>query len=396
MSVRPQPEVQLERTTVSEALAAVRAVAEEEAARTDASAEFPVEALSAMRRTGLLGLMVPEAFGGAGGSLTDLVDTTLALGRSDMSVAMIFAMHCQQVATLDRFGTAALRERVLPAVARGEVYIASVTTEPGKGGHLLTSESPATRDADGWIHIDRQAPVVTGGAHADGFLVTVLTPGATSPAQVDLVYADQAQLELEVLGGWSPLGMRATHSIPMRLAGEVPEDQLLGERGEFRTIVASTFGPLAHLGWSAAWLGTAAGALSRVVEHVRSPSGRKSFDPSSDLLLAKVAAIRVKLDVIHALLRHTLAVVDGPSAPSATPVQLLVNTLKTQAAEECFAAVHQLVELVGLRHGYLTGSPMWLERAFRDLRSATLNYGNERLLLANGALALLDREVNLA
>jgi acyl-CoA dehydrogenase len=324
-----------------------------------------------------------------------MVDATLELSRVDMSVGMIFAMHCQQALTLARYAGPRLRAEVLPALGRGELYLASVTTERGKGGHLLSSESPVEA-GDGLLRIDRDAPIVTGGPHADGFLVTVLAPDATSPTQVSLVYAAREQLKLEVTGDWQPLGMRATHSVPMRLAGAVPAEQVVGEPGGFRSIVGALFGPAAHLGWSAAWLGTAAGALSRVLHLVRSPEGRRQFDTASELLLTRLARIRARLDAVHALLRHALSVVDGAADPSAPPVQLLVNTLKTRAAEDCFAAVHELVELVGLRHGYLRGSPLALERAYRDLRSATLNYANDRLYLVNGSLALLDQEVRLA
>jgi acyl-CoA dehydrogenase len=57
--------------------------------------------------------------------------------------------------------------------------------------------------------------------------------------------------------------------------------------------------------------------------------------------------------------------------------------------------VEELIELVGLRHGYLRNQPLALERALRDLRSASLNYGNDRLHLANGSLSLLDQETTL-
>nr|WP_042178175.1 acyl-CoA dehydrogenase family protein [Kibdelosporangium sp. MJ126-NF4]CEL13024.1 Acyl-CoA dehydrogenase [Kibdelosporangium sp. MJ126-NF4]CTQ98710.1 Acyl-CoA dehydrogenase [Kibdelosporangium sp. MJ126-NF4] len=370
-------------------------VAERYADTTDAEARFPDEALTAMRQTGLLGLMVPAEFGGCGGTLTDLVTTTVELGKADMSVAMIFAMHCQQVATLARYGGDRLRSEVLTAVAEGKSYLASVTTEAGKGGHLLTSDSPLDRIGD-TLRIDRQAPIVTGGAHADGFLVTMAMPGATSPAQVDLLYAARDQVELDVLGDWQPLGARATESLPMRLVGSVPEWQVIGSHGGFRAIAAALFAPLAHIGWAAAWLGAAAGAYSRVLAHIRSPQGRRQFDPSSELLLTRLADARARLDVVHALLRHTVSVVESTVDLSTPSVQLLVNTLKTEAAVGCFTVADMLVELTGLRHGYLTGSPLRLERTFRDLRSASLNYGNDRLRLANGSLALMDTGVHFA
>jgi acyl-CoA dehydrogenase len=132
-----------------------------------------------------------------------------------------------------------------------------------------------------------------------------------------------------------------------------------------------------------------------VLRLVRGKDGRRQFDPSSELLLTRLARVRHRLDTVHALLRHTVSTIEAAPDLSAPPVQLLVNTLKVQAAEQCCRAVDELVELVGLRHGYLRGSALFLERALRDLRSASLNYANDRLNLVNGALVLLDQEVRL-
>ena len=376
-------------------LADVLAVIRREAKVADETASFPGQALSALRASGLLGIVVPGQYGGLGGGLAGLVDVTMRLAREDLSVALIFAMHCQQAATMVRYASGDLRAELLPPLGRGELYLASVTTERGSGGSLLVSESPVTA-GDGLLRIDREAPVVTGGTVADGFLITTLAAGATTPAQVSLVYARRDQLKLEVLGDWQPLGMRATASVPMRLSGEIPEHQVVGQAGDFRSIVTSVFGPIAHIGWSAAWLGAAAGALSRVVGQLREPGRRSAVDTRSELLLTRLARVRARLDAVHGLLRHTLGVIDAAQDMSVPPVQLLVNALKTQAAEQCFTAVHELVDQAGLRHGYLRDSPLYLERVFRDLRSASLNYSNDRIYLVNGALALLDQEVRLA
>lgn len=377
------------------ALGSSAAVAAEHAARCDAEAAFPDAALHELRRSGLLGLMVPASFGGSGGDLTDLVEAAMQLGRVDLSVALIFAMHCQQVIALDRYGSDRLRAEVLPPIAEGKVYLGSVTTSPGTGGHLLSSDS-ASQQAGAELLIDRRAPIVTGGAHADAFLVTMGTPGASSPAQVDLVYAARDQLQLEVTGDWQPLGMRATESLPMRLVGTIPGWQVVGGPGGFGRIAAECFAPLAHLGWAASWLGTATGAYSRVLRHLREPARRGQVDPGSELLLTRLAQARQRLEVVHALLRHTLTVLGRTDDAAARPVQLLVNSLKVVAAEECVRVVDELIELVGLRYGYLKGSPLGLERALRDLRSASLNYANDRLRLSNGALSLLDANVSFA
>ncbi|MFC4049249.1 acyl-CoA dehydrogenase family protein [Actinomadura syzygii] len=376
-----------------DAVEATCEAAERDAAAADATATFPVAALTAMRDTGLLGLTAPADHGGRGGGVTDLVEATILLGRADLSVALIFTMHCQQVMTLARHAGPRLRERVLPQVAKGAMYLASVTTSAGSGGRLQTSSSPSLRDGD-LIRIDRDAPIVTGGAHADGFLITVQTAGTATPGQVDLVFAARDQLDVRMLGGWQPLGMRATESTPMRLTGAVPAWQTVGEPGGFPAIAAGLFAPLAHVGWAAAWLGTAAGALSRVVRHLRGP-GRSAAGPPGELVRAHLATVRGRLDVVNALLRHTAAVLDSVGDLSAPPVQLLVNTLKVRASQECYQAVDELIDVAGLKHGYMAGSALGLERALRDLRSASLNYSNDRLTLANGSLALMDSQVHL-
>jgi alkylation response protein AidB-like acyl-CoA dehydrogenase len=381
-------------TSLAELVEEAARVTADHARRTDAEAVFPVEALESLRRTRLLGLLVPAADGGLGGGLGDVLSATRRLGREDMSLAMIFAMHCQQVAAVVEHADGPLRGELLPRIGEGGVYLASVTTEAGKGGALLTSRA-SLEQREGHLLLDRFAPIVTGGAHADGFLVTMRSPGSDDEHDVSLVYAGRDQLEVASAGGWDPLGMRASHSGALHLRGIVPDHQVVGEHGRFRDIVSHTFGPLAHLGWSAAWLGTAEGALSRTVGMLRSGRTRGGASLDSELLLSRLGRVRHRLEAVAALLAHTLDVVthDDVSRPR---VQLLVNGLKVTASEQCHTAVQELVDAVGLRHGYLRDSPLALERSLRDLRSASLNFSNDRLLLADGRLTLLDAEVRLA
>jgi acyl-CoA dehydrogenase len=375
-------------------LAAILPVIAEQAREVDERAAFPTGNLTALRGSGLLGLLVPARYGGLGGNLTDLVETAAEMAGACLSTAMIWAMHCQQVAALVAHGSPELRARLLPRIARGEVYIASVTSERGKGGHLLTARAPLRRDA-GRIRVERDAPIVTGGQYADGFLVTMRDSADATDGAVSLVYADRADLETSCGGSWNPMGMRGTHSVAMTLSGSVPAENLVGPPGEFRTVAVSTFAPVGHLAWVACWLGAARGALAAVQGLLHGPAGRQ-FDRGSELLRTRLARVRLDLDTVAALLaqcRRDLTSGDDLEAPA---IQLRLNGLKVFGAERCHAAVDTLVELTGLRHGYLRDAPLALERVLRDLRSASLNYANDRLLLANGALSLLDRGVHLA
>jgi alkylation response protein AidB-like acyl-CoA dehydrogenase/acyl carrier protein len=379
------------RPSAPDALERCCAAAREHAVSTDEQARFPVETVDVMRDTGLLGWTVPVEYGGAGRSLRDMLDVTSTLSRECMSVGMIFAMHCQQVAGVVEHGSDQLRDEVLPEVADGRMYLASVTTDAGSGGSLLASASELT-EAAGILHLDRMAPIVTGGAYADGFLITTLAPDASSPNEVSLVFARRDQLDVQGIGGWDPLGMRATHSIPMKLVGEIPASQTVGIPGRFRDIVVKTFGPLAHLGWAASWLGTADGAQSRVIRHLR--DSRADGKLGSELLARRLSRVRQRSDIVHALISQAVdALARGTQPVSSPPMQLLLNGVKITASEQCYAIVDELIELVGLRHGYLRNSPLALERALRDLRSCSLNFSNDRLHASNGSLALMDQAV---
>lgn len=112
--------------------------------------------------------------------------------------------------------------------------------------------------------------------------------------------------------------------------------------------------------------------------------------------MTRLSRSRQRLDTVHALIDHAREVVETTADLSVPKVQLLINAVKITAAEECYRAVDELVDAVGMRHGYLRDSPTRLEQSLRDLRSAVLNYSNDRLHLADGRLTLLDQEVRFA
>jgi acyl-CoA dehydrogenase len=381
-------------TTLADRVTAVLPVLRDEARTADEHARFPERSLRALRDSGLMGLLVPVEYGGLGGRLDDLVYVAGELAGSCLSTAMIWAMHCQQVAVLVDHADPRLRARLLPDLGAGTVYVASVTSEKGKGGHLLSAASPLRR-AGGDLHIRRDAPIVTGGLYADGFLITMRDSESAPPSAVTLVYAARTDLSVQTSGDWNPLGMRGTHSVAMRLEGRVDDGHVVGVPGDFRTVAVSRFIPVGHIGWAACWLGAARSAMRAVLGMMRDPRGRGQFNVRSDLVRARLARIRLDLDTMAALLGQVVREVDRADDPDAVPLQLRLNGLKVLASERSFEIVDTLIQLVGLRHGYLRDAPVPLERLFRDLRSASLNYANERLLLANGALTLMDRDVTL-
>ncbi len=383
-------------------LDAARAVLPIVAARAgavDENAEFPVESLTALRETPLMGLLVPRDYGGMGGTLADLAEVARELATACTATAVIWSMHCQQVAAVVRHAGPGLRERVLPRIARGQIYVGSVTTERGKGGHLLTAQAPLEPAPGGRLRLHRDAPISTGALHADAYLITMRAAPEAADTDVRLVWADRPAVSVRTHSGWNPMGMRGTQSVALAIDGEIEAGDVVGR--DFRDVALRTFVPAGHIAWASAWLGAAQGAYRRTVSMLRDPRSRRGYDLNSELLVTRLARSRADLDCIEALLERTIATVDrigghGTTAEVESPAyQILVNELKVIASERSFEAVNRLVDLVGLRHGYLKASTTGLERVLRDLRSAPLMYANDRLDLANGRLALFDRAARL-
>ncbi|MFD9498144.1 acyl-CoA dehydrogenase family protein [Streptomyces sp. NPDC060035] len=369
------------------------------AAEADREGAFPARNVEALRESGLLGFLVPAQYGGMGGDLRGMVRIAQRLAGACLNTATIWSMHCQQADAVVRYGTEELKAQLLPSVARGDTYLASVTTEAVKGWSFITARSPIVSRADG-LHLDRHAPVVSGGAHADGFLVTMRASENAPPHEVSLVYVGRDQVRVECAGDWNTLGMRGMENVSLRLTGAVPERNLIGTSGGFRKVAVESAIPLAHLGLSACWLGAAQEAFAGLIGHLRNPRRKGGPDLSSDLVRERLARIRLDLELVHGYLQRVTQEVSDVREDArevrGEVLQIHLNTLKLAASDLSFRAVDRMVELAGMAVGYSANSHVPLERTLRDLRSASLNYSNDRLWTANGALSLWDRSVTLA
>lgn len=357
----------------------------------DRERRFPEESLDALRSLGLAGYFIPRELGGVGGSLDTYVKVAALLGEECLSTAVVWAMHAQQVDVLVNQEFEG-RERVLGDIAARQLLVASVTTEYGKGGSLLNSISPLVRDGSR-LRVERAAPIVACAEQAEYFLITMKAADKASAPTLVLVH--RADGEIKVTGPWNTLGMRGTMSLPMSFNVTVPPERIIGE--SFRQLVIRTMIPVGHLGWVAAWFGAARGAFSRVLSRLRQLGAKKEKNLDSDLLRARLAEVRVSLDLVEAMLASISSKMDRLRAERAPQeayeeitFNIAVNNLKIAGSRMMFAAVDQLVEICGLFGGYVEDDEMGLERVFRDMRSASLMFHNDRLLDANGNLVFVE------
>lgn len=362
------------------------------AAEVDECGRFPTESVAALHEGGLIGFFVPARLGGLEGDTRTFWQIAAILGESCLSTALIWAMHGQQVATLAEHA-AEEHAGILADVARRGSLVASVTTEYGKGGDLFTSRTPL-RAEPGGLRLCRAAPIVSYGAEAEFYLITMLRGEGMPANDVCLALVKRTDGQISVAGEWQAMGMRGTASVPMSFDVHIGPERLIGRA--FRQMALQTMVPIGHLGWAAAWFGAARGACRRFVGQLRrSSQGRQKL--KSDLFIHRLASIRVSLDLMESMIYRLADQLEQWKRDDAPPAMyeditfnITLNNLKIASSQLAFAVSDGLLELSGLSQGYLKGDALGLERTFRDLRSAALMYHNDRLMAANGKLILVE------
>lgn len=374
----------------------LRKLFQKNAKKIDLTAEFPSENLLALKESGFMGLNVPTQYGGFGLGINEVAEVSKLFANDCLSTAIIWGMHCQQVATIVDNANESFKNEFLPKIITGAKYIGSVTTEENTGGHLFKLVSSISRVTNESFYLDRFAPICTGGKYCDAYLITMKKSEEQKETEVLMIYADKEMLDIEEVHKPNLMGMRGTHSVSLNLKGVLAQRNILNIKSDFKILALRTLIPYGHLIWAASWLGALQGVFDRTIKEIfRNPVNRKCFNLKSEIFLEKTARVKLAIQIVENFLESCLNEYvtsvnkqdfDNLYGPA---FQIKINNLKIVSSEQLFAAVHSLIDIVGLKFGYSTDPEVPIERVFRDLRAASLMYNNNRLLTANGALTIL-------
>ena len=378
-------------STLAQRAQRAAAVAALHADTVDRDGRFPLEAVTALKAERLLGLQIPSQFGGEGAGLREIADVCSTLGQACSSAAMVFAMHHIKVASLVAHGLeSAWHCHLMERIAQEQLLVASSTTEAGIGGDLRTSFCAV--ETNGTVFaLGKDASVISYGTQADLILATARRhPEAAGSDQV-LVTLFANQISLERRSVWDTLGMRGTCSDGFRLeARDIPVEQILPK--PFAEIAAQSMLASSHLLWSSVWFGIANSAVDRARTFVQAEARRQPGQvPPTALRFAEVsnALQAMRSAIVSALRRYEDAHGDADTIGS-IGFSVMLNNLKTTASEMAVDIVQRALSIVGLA-GYKNGTPFSLGRPLRDVLSAPLMIGNDRILANTAKLLLVQK-----
>jgi alkylation response protein AidB-like acyl-CoA dehydrogenase len=336
--------------------------------RIDQSRQFPRENLAALGKSGVLGLVVPKQFGGAGAGLAEMSQVIDTQAQNCASTAMVTLMHFCATAVIATRASDEVRQQLLPAISRGEHLSTLAFSEAGSGGHFYAPVSEV-RQSGSQKTLSAQKSFVTSAGEADSYVVSARKTGAAGPTESNLYQIPKAAAGFTAQGRFEGLGLAGNASAPMTLADVTIDDKArLGPEGTgFQTMLELVL-PHFQIGVASVSAGIATAAFQAITARV----GARKYQHAGGASLASiprvqflVAEMAIELDSMRAYLSETIrrAAAGDPAA------MLYVLGVKVKAADACLNIVSRAMTLGG---GWAFGRRGGLERMFRDAQAAAV------------------------
>jgi alkylation response protein AidB-like acyl-CoA dehydrogenase len=379
MDLRPTAEQELLRRSVREfAEARLRPHVLE----WDEAQGFPTSLVPELAELGLLGIQVPEAYGGAGLSTIDYCICIEELARVDPSIALSVAAHnglC--VAHLEMFGSEAQKQRYLVPLAKGDVLGAWGLTEASSGSDAAAMRTLARRDDAGWI-ITGTKQFITHGRVGQTMVLMAVTDQARRHHGISAFVVERGTPGFSAGKKENKLGMRASDTSEVIFQDcRVPADALVGQEGEGFTAALQVL-DAGRVGIAALSVGLAQGAFDAARRYA---GERRQFGhpiASFQAIQWKLADMATRIEAAR-LLTYRAAWLKDQRAEGRT---LASSMAKLYASEIAVRAAEEGVQIHG-GYGFVKDYPA--EKYFRDVKLCTIGEGTsevQRLVIARQLL----------
>jgi len=349
-----------------------------QARRIDETGEFPWPAIKGLAKLGLLGLNVPERYGGAGADHLSAAILLEEIGRACGSTGLIVAAHLGLACgPLALFGAEEQKERWLRPLASGKMLGCLGLTEPGSGSDLRATRTTARRDGDSWV-LNGSKMWLTNGAEAGVAILLCRTGEADGALSHIIVPTDTPGMKFDPPE--PKMGLHGSHTYALSIEdARVPAGNLLGPegRGLAQTLAVLDGG---RIGIAALSLGLAQGAYEAATKYA---GERQAFGvpiKEHQAVAFMLADMVTEIEAARWLVYRAAWLRDRgrPYTKEASIAKLFT----TEAAERIARNAIQI-------HGGNGYSPLYgVERIYRDARLMTIGEGTsevQRMVIARFA-----------
>jgi len=347
----------------------------------DRTGEFPWELIRKMGPLGLLGLPIPEEYGGAGADTLCYAIAIEEIARVCGSTAITVAAHTSLgTYPIYLFGSEEQKRKYLPRLASGQALAAFGLTEPGAGSDAGATKTRAVLDGDEWV-INGQKIFITNGSIADVVLITAVTDPEKGTRGISNFIIEKGTPGFRPGRDEEKMGLKA--SVTSQLFFEdcrVPKENILGQPGEgFKQFLITLDGGRISIGAMA--LGLAQGAYERALAYSKE---RVQFgQPIAKFQAIQWMLVDMATEIEAARLMVYRAAWLKDQGVRFTKEAAMAKLYASEVAERvCFKAIQ-------IHGGYGYMREYDVERMYRDQRLCTIGEGTseiQRLVIARQIL----------
>jgi hypothetical protein len=347
----------------------------------DEANEFPLATVKKLGAMGLLGIVIPPDYGGAG---LGYVDYTLAieeLSAVDGSIGLTLAAH-NSLGTNHIFlaGNEAQKQKYLPRLAGGQWLAAWALTEPGSGSDASGARTTAVRNGDRYI-LNGSKTFITNGHYADLAVVIAVTDKSKGTHGLSAFIVEKGTTGFRPGKKENKLGLRASDTSELIFEDcWIPEENLLGAEGE-GFIDAMRVLDGGRISIAALSLGIGRGALEAALHYVKQ---RRQFGKAIAEFQGiqwRLADMATELDAARLLTQRAAVLKDAGRRTTRES-----SMAKLFASEVAVKICNEAVQLFG-GYGFIKDYPV--EKFYRDVKLCTIGEGTseiQRMVIAREIL----------
>ena len=337
----------------------------------DEAAHFPVDLQPKFAELGIMGVLFPEEYGGAGMGYVEYAAIIEELSRVDPSIALSIAAHNSLGAGhIFIAGSESQKQKYLMPLARGESFAAWGLTEPSSGSDASSMRTTAVRRPGGWV-LNGSKNFITNATFAETTVVLAITDRAAGSHGISAFIIERGAKGFSVAKKENKLGMRASDTAALLFDDcFVPESNLIGDPGQ-GFIQAMRVLDGGRISIAALAVGIAQGALEAALKYSRE---RHQFGrPIAEFqaIQFKLADMATQVDAARLLTYRAAAMKNAgkPTTKESSMAKLYASEVAVRAAEEC-------VQIHG-GYGYIKDYPA--EKYWRDSKLCTIGEGTSEI-----------------
>ena len=352
-----------------------------QARKWDETGEFPFDTVRKLGELGLLGITVPEEYGGSGLDMLAVAVVVEEIARYDGSLALTVASHNGLgTGQIRYFGNEAQKQRWVPPLARGEKLAAWGLTEPGSGSDAAGLLTTAVRKGDHWV-LNGSKMFITQGSVGDTFVVLARTSPEKAQKGITAFVLEKGMKGFNQRAIHGKLGMRSSDTAELHMEDvEIPDENRIGEvdHGFLDTLSILDRGRLT-IGALAVGLGRGAVEEARGYAKERKAFGKPIAEFQAIAFM--LADMATEVDAARLLVWRSANLCDAGQ-----PFGREASMGKLFSSEAAMRATTKAIQILG-GYGYTREFPV--ERYFRDAKLCEIGEGTseiQRLVIARSIL----------